>query len=541
MSENPRLTPPTDGQNAAAEQPARELIWHRAHPLSPLVRAWLILFVFAFTIGRNILEDIFAGEDTITWQDIQNVPPPSEDSWLSWASIFGALWLPVLTVLMLAVLLVPFWVSWFFYRFAVDDRNVYVRSGMLFKKERKAGLDRVQSIDINRRLGARVLGLAEVTFDVADGSDSALKVEFLSYRDARDLRSQLLAQVRQLRADRADPPGADARQPVPATSDLPGTSSLPCDSEPATPAHPHRGRLAQHMTENFVGLQDEDERELLRVPVGRLLGSMVLSLGWALGLLFVLVIAGAMVWAGAPIAAAITSNLALIIAFVSSMWSRFNKGFHFRLSTGADGLKTRYGFTNTTTQTLPEGRMQMVTVHQPLLWRIPGWYRVTVSLAGKEASETSQGGGLLPVGTFDDVMRILPLVVPGSARGGVGESELREGLAGSGEGRGYTVSPVSARLLDPFTYRRNGFAASPRLLLIRAGLLNRKLYILPHRKVQELALTQGPIQKRRGLASLDMKTAGSLSSCRVHNADARVARALLVRQAQRSVVTSTQG
>lgn len=535
MSENPRLTPPADGQSTAAEQPARELTWRRAHPLSPLVRSWLILFVFAFTIGRNILEDIFAGEDTITWQDIQNVPPPSEDSWLSWASIFGAFWLPVLTVLMLAVLLVPFWVSWFFYLFAVDDRNVYVRSGMLFKKERKARLDRVQSIDINRRLGARVLGLAEVTFDVADGSDSALKVEFLSYRDARDLRSQLLAQVRQLRADRTDAPGSAARQPVPATSDLPGAP------EPDTPAHPHRGRLAQHMTENFVGLQDEDERELLRVPVGRLLGSMVLSLGWALGLLFVLVIAGAMVWAGAPIAAAITSNLALIIAFVSSMWSRFNKGFNFRLSTGADGLKTRYGFTNTTTQTLPEGRMQMVAVHQPLLWRIPGWYRVTVSLAGKEASEASLGGELLPVGTFDDVMRILPLVVPGSALGGVGESELREGLAGSAEGRGYTVSPASARLLDPFTYRRNGFAVSPRLLLVRAGLLNRKLYILPHRKVQELALTQGPIQKRRGLASLDMKTAGSLSSCRVHNADARVARALLVRQAQLSVATSTQG
>ena len=414
------------------------------------------------------------------------------------------------------LLLLPFLSTWFFYRFAVDDRNVYIKSGMLFKTERKARLDRVQSIDVNRPFMARLLGLAELKFDVADGDSSALRVQFLKYADARALREQLLAQARTLKEGAATSPAASAPVEQPAHRDI-------------------ADRLGDHLTENFLGVKDAGEQLIVKVPVARLLGSMVLSLGWAVGLLFLLGMGGLMLWAEMSLGAIFASNAAVILAIISSTWKRFNTGFNFSLSTSPDGLKTRFGFTDTTTQTLPEGRVQRISVEQPLLWRITGWYRVQVTLLGKTGDQGEFAGELLPVGTLDDVMRVLPLVLPAQQDGGVSPDQLMAGLAGSGAEQDFTVSPASARWFDPFTYRRNGFAVTPLLLLVRSGRWVRRLTFVPHRKVQSFELAQGPLQKKAGLAHLSLRVAGGTLSTSVHNADAEVARSLTVRLAQMGV------
>lgn len=507
-------TPAVSTDITAREEAA--LTWRRAHPLSPLVRAWLIIVVFIYTIANNLVDDLFAGEEPLDLRELGEVGPP-DTVFLSWTGIFGNFWfLGVLGVFFL-LLLLPFLSTWFFYRFAVDDRNVYIKSGMLFKTERKARLDRVQSIDVNRPFMARLLGLAELKFDVADGDSSALRVQFLKYADARALREQLLARVRTLKADAAD-------SPAPA--------SAPADQ----PAHRHMAdRLGDHLTENFLGVKHAGEQLIVKVPVARLLGSMVLSLGWAVGLLFLLGMGGLMLWAEMSLGAIFASNAAVILAIISSTWKRFNTGFNFSLSTSPDGLKTRFGFTDTTTQTLPEGRVQRISVEQPLLWRITGWYRVQVTLLGKTGDQGEFAGELLPVGTLDDVMRVLPLVVPSQQDGGVSPTQLMAGLAGSGAEQDFTVSPASARWFDPLTYRRNGFAVTSLLILVRSGRWVRRLSFVPHSKVQSFELSQGPLQKRAGLAHLSLRVAGGTLSTAVHNADAEVARSLTVRLAQMGV------
>lgn len=259
------------------------LTWRRAHPLSPLVRSWLIIVAFLFGIVRPAVEDFFRGDDPLTFQDLATVRPP-ESGMLVWLHLFGSFWLPVAAVLVFLLLLVPFFLTWFFYRFAVDTSNVYIKSGMLFKTERKARLDRVQSIDVNRPLVARILGLAELKFDVADGAGSALQVQYLSYREARRLRDELLVQVRDLKS---------GSKPSEAGSQLePGHP----DSAPGVQAGEHhlRQRLAQHVTENFLGARGEGEQQIVHVPVARLLGSMFLSLGVVSGVLFVGALMGVM-------------------------------------------------------------------------------------------------------------------------------------------------------------------------------------------------------------------------------------------------------
>lgn len=512
-SESPAVSTDITAREEAA------LTWRRAHPLSPLVRAWLIIVVFVYTIANNLVDDLFTGEEPLDLRELGQSGPP-DTVLLSWTSIFGGFWfLGVLGVFFL-LLLLPFLSTWFFYRFAVDDRNVYIKSGMLFKTERKARLDRVQSIDVNRPFMARLLGLAELKFDVADGDSSALRVQFLKYSEARSLREQLLAQVRTLKEGSATSPTASAPVEQPAHRDI-------------------ADRLGDHLTENFLGVKDAGEQLIVKVPVARLLGSMVLSLGWLVGLLFLLSLGGLMLWAEMSLGAIFASNAAVILAIVSSAWKRFNTGFNFSLSTSPDGLKTRFGFTDTTTQTLPEGRIQRISVEQPLLWRMAGWYRIKVTLLGKGSDQGEFAGELLPVGTLDDVMRVLPLVLPAQQDGGVSPDQLLAGLAGSGTDQGFTVSPASARWFDPFTYRRNGFAVTPLLLLVRSGRWVRRLTFVPHRKAQSFELAQGPLQKKAGLAHLSLRVAGGTLSTSVHNADAEVARALTVRLAQMGVAPAS--
>ena len=65
---------------------------------------------------------------------------------------------------------------------------------------------------------------------------------------------------------------------------------------------------------------------------------------------------------------------------------------------------------------MPPGRIQALKVSQPPLWRIFGWYRIQVNVAGYGmAGSAGQGSArttLLPVGSLADVLNILSLVLP---------------------------------------------------------------------------------------------------------------------------------
>lgn len=500
-------------QQSPQESQPQELVWWRAHPLSPLVQSWVLLAAVIYSFFNRVFEDFFTGGATFDLNELAQAGPP-DVLFLSWAGIFGPFWYLALALAVFLLLLLPFFSRWFFYRFAVDGQNVYIKSGMLIKTERKARLDRVQSIDIKRPLVPRILGLAELNFDVADGKDSALKVQYLGYRQARALREELLAQVRVLKGQASEP----------------GDSALAVTDSQASEG------LGQKLSQNILGIQDAQEQLVVKVPIVRLLLSMLLNPQLLLGLLGFLTLLGlAVVWEGVNPLTYLASFAVVFLGVVGALWKRFNTGFNFSLSTSPDGLKTRFGFADTSTQTLPQGRVQRVEVVQPLLWRLTGWYQVKVTLLGKGPGQGDFAGELLPVGTLDEVMRVLPLVLPSQQEGGASAQQLVAGLAGSGEEQGFLVSPAAARFFDPFTYRRQGFALTPLLLLVRSGRWVYRLSLVPHAKIQDLELEQGPMQRGLGLASLTVHVAGEVLATEVKHADAETARALAIRLAQMSL------
>ncbi|MGQ1798326.1 PH domain-containing protein [Kocuria oceani] len=475
--------------------------WHRVHPLTPVVKGWLAILVLTGGFVNIVLDDLvsayFGGRDSPA-----PVFDPGRVDTVFWWVLAGI----VLLVLLVAGAVVL--VAWWFTRYQVTPEHVRVRSGVLFRQERQARLDRVQAIDIHRPFLPRLLGLAELKFEVADAGQSAVSLSYLTHDRARALRGELLGRLG-LAAAPGGPAGAD---PAAGPGGLPGA--------PARRPAP------------WAATGDE-ERPVLAVPVPRLLGS-VLASGSAV-VLAALLVAAPVALVLDPVAgpAVLAAWLPGLISFGAVAYRRFEQGYRFRLLRIPEGMRVRYGLFSVRSQTVPAGRIQAVGVDQPLLWRPFGWYRIRVNVAGygPAAGESdAMRSTLLPVGTLPEVRTVLHLALPG-ARDGDLTALLGEGLHGLGAQGRYTTSPRRARWLDPLVHRRTGFAATEDVLAVRSGRLSRRTDVLPHEKTQSVAVSQGPLERALGLADVQLHSTPGPVTVAVAHLDTGDARALAAAQA----------
>ena len=465
--------------SAVAEAGTPDGAWLRVHPASPFVRGWVALAAIGFFFFRDTFERMLQGGPLVNEQFAGRAP---------WLLLGGGLLL-LLTVL-------GYILSWYFTRYQVAEGYVRLNTGFLFKQQRQARLDRVQAIDIVQPLLARIFGLAELKFEVADAGESAVRLAYLRMDEARQLRATILARAGGAVPDPARPGAAAAEAP---------------------------------------------EHAVLTVPPPRLVGSLLLSEQSA-G-----VVLGAV---ASVLLSAVTENrgfyLYLIpaaLGLAAAYWNSFNKGYNFTAAISPDGIRLRYGLLDTQAQTLPPGRIQALRVSQPPLWRIFGWYRIQVNVAGYGAAGSNGEGSsrttLLPVGTFPDVLTMLSLVLPDPGtpdpvrvfRAGI--NGLADPAAGT-DGGGFVTTPRRARLLAPLGWWRNGFTATDTALLIRSGRWWRSLVVVPHQRTQSISLEQGPLARRFRVADLVLHTTAGPVSPRLIQAGLEEGRALLDAQAARA-------
>jgi putative membrane protein len=171
---------------------------------------------------------------------------------------------------------------------------------------------------------------------------------------------------------------------------------------------------------------------------------------------------------------------------------------NFTLDHRGDRLVVHRGLTELRSTTVPLHRIQAAGLVQPLFWRWTGWWRLRVNVAGvHEHGEQDTETMLLPVGTLPEALAVLALVRP----------ELPAELAvvagtRSGAGYGFTTAPRRAWLLDPVGWRRRGYAVTPDSLVLRSGVLRREAQVVPHARIQGVALRQGLVQRWRGVATV---------------------------------------
>lgn len=528
--------------------------WHRVHPISPWVRGWVVLVAMLFFGTQSF------GEDAIRSLMGQGEFEAARGLWVTLA-VYGGIFV---------VLLVVYYFSWRFTKYQLAEEQVLLDTGVIFRQHRRVRYDRVQAVDIRQPLLARIFGLAELKFEAADGGSTAMQLSYVKEGEARILRAEIMGRAAGIRAGASPEAAADLGPEAEAAVDGHSAGSHQAESgledgEPSGPA----GQPAA------VPIPEAPEQVMLRVPIGRMLGALLLSTTFTV----MLTILVAMVVGAAILDAVIPQEgednwwfillFALIpfaFSFIGVLWSGFNRGYNFTVATSPDGMRLRYGLLETSQQTVPPGRVQAVRISQSLLWRPFGWYKVVVNVAGYGPS--LEGGSadkstVLPVGTLEDVLRVLSVVVPdpglgpeGSLSGPVQSEDplssgdaadpagtediaavFREGVAGLGEGQGFTHSPRRVWWLDPLTWRRNAYRSTRTMLMLRSGRLERYLQLIPHERIQSVALHQGPLLRRLSVATLHFhSTPGPVAPQLVH-ADVQVAARLFLEEADIAAVS----
>ncbi|MHC6223093.1 PH domain-containing protein [Arthrobacter sp. MMS24-S77] len=452
------------------EQTAVDGDWHRVHPASPFVRGWVALVAIVYFFGRDTFERALQGRGNIGENFNERT---------GWLLAGGGV------VLLLA--LGSFVLSWYFTRYQLAEGFVRVNTGFLFKQQRQARLDRVQAIDIVQPLLARIFGLAELKFEVADAGHSAVRLSYLKLAQAKQLRATILGRAAGI---------ADGHETV---------------EVPEAPEH-----------------------VVLYLPPGRLLGSLILS---EQSFFIVLsAIASVLISVLTESRAFILYLIPAILGLGAAYWRSFNKGYNFTAAISPDGIRLRYGLLDTQAQTVPPGRIQAVKVTQPPLWRILGWYRVRVNVAGYGEHHRNEGEHrtmLLPVGRKPEVMMMLSLVLPDPGTADP-ERVFTAGLNGLDSDAGFVTTPRRAWLLSPLGWRRNGFLATDTALLLRSGRLWRHLVLVPHQRTQSMALHQGPLARLFGVADLVLHTTPGPVAPRLIQAATEEAVGLFDQQAARA-------
>ncbi|GAA3794662.1 PH domain-containing protein [Cellulomonas soli] len=479
------------------------LDWQRMHPVTPALKGWKLLL----------------GLLVVAWAQLDNVQEGLRH-------VHGRGWLVVLGGLVV-ILLVGFaysTIAWRVTRFAVSAEAVHLRTGVLFRQQRQARLDRLQAVDVVQPLLARLVGLSELKLEVAGGAESAVSLAFLRESDAEDLRIRLLALAAGRRATPV-PTGGAAADGVTTAPTARDDARIPLDGAFAQvpgPAAPVGGPRPAAAPEQLV----------YEVPMGRLLPATLLS--------------GAMIWLVVGVAVAIVL-LALsreigsifvvapaVLGTVGAVWGRINQGAGFRAALSADGIRLHHGLTEARTQTVPPGRVQAIRVTQPFLWRKADWWRVQINVAGYAGTQDAEHDTVLhPVASREEAMTAIWLVLPD-----LGVEDPRavldaafSGMDGDG---GFTTAPRSARWVDPVGWRRRGVLVTGRALLARSGRVWRQVDVVPHERTQSLGLAQGPLQRRLGLASFVVHSTPGPVSPEVAHLDALTAAALMDEQAHRA-------
>ena len=568
---NPAPQPP-------ASQVPQEQKWWRADIRTFIMNLWFVILL-AFGFFQSIILNILT------------TPPNEWGARLTQAfdensSYFSATYSQLIGFGVLMLILVGGSIDWWFTRYSLDDLAIHRRSGFLFKKNRTIRLESVQSVDISRPLVARLLGVSELRFEVADGSSEALHIKYVSARKAEVLRRTAMASINLLRSEAAGrpvdvlpesmqisaermPDADQLHQPYEASYGAPYEASYGAPAQDgAQPAHqqaaPQQGGYSQPAPEQ--GIQqpgasrcgarmpmpvaaDPSQPPIFRISNMRLIASIMLEhLVWlvpAVALMVGAAVIAAILDGESPFLifmALLPGTFVPLLGYLGTLWARFDGAANFKITpSGQGGVTLRYGFTGTHTQNVMVERIQALVVEQSILWRVFGWYRIKMTIAGIGVEQNDNQKLVtrniaLPVGNRQEALMVLRLLLP--ALDEAQAQVLLDTADGSLKRQqpqvpAMIVTPSSARWMDPLTWKRNGVTtvgytagsarASTRidsdaarasvgehtrgdLLLIRGGYFIRTLSIVPVNRVLSVSWGQGPLQRAFGCASVHFGT-----------------------------------
>ena len=461
--------------------------------------------------------------------------------------------IPVAILLIVLVAVLRYW----FFRFRVTEDRILIRQGILKKTALDLPLDRVQAVNIERSLTDRVLGLVKVSVDTAGSGAVEAVIPSVKAAFADRIRVQVAAVRREGRVPRAE-----------ADRSAEGVAGQP-DEEGSPGQFANRG-LAHKASDGRSGLQvatDPSPGEvMMKLPPGdtvriglRFLGD---SAFWVLPLALLAgdprdllrYVAGSLGYLE-PISldevrfdnvanlgdlifrAGFVAVLTALIATLA-IYHAFNTYYGFKLYRQGAAYRTRAGLFTQREVVVQSVKVQQATLSQNIVDRCFSRFRLTVQpvsddaevleipLLGARMAEVlrarlfgREGGGL----TFLPQSRAMVRV---SAHY-IGALTLKIAAAPAlsipaivllftGPSPGWAefsliwalIWTLVGGLIALQRWRRWGYVHDDDGMAVRSGFVARKVDAFLFRKVQSVTVKQSLMQRRSGLATLEMQLAG---------------------------------
>ncbi len=437
---------------------------------------------------------------------------------------------------------------YFTLRYRIEDAHFYVDQGFIFRNTRTIPIDRIQNIDLTQNVLHRILKVAEVKVETASGTEAEAVLRVLSMEEVDALRKAIFAGKQSVN-----------RQ----------TTKLEIKSTPAAAEHTESLSPVDQPA-GFTSENDQpDTEEVWKIPFGDLVkagiasnrGLVMLGIGLVTFDQFMengyeTVFAflsdylpedtGSQRFYLQAIAASVLGFILLRVVGILWYVLRF---FGFRLQQRGDDLRLSCGLLTKVSATVPRKRIQFISVQQNLIMRWFGVATIRVETAGgaTNASKPNQAIGktwFMPVIPLAKVPELVNRLRPG-IDWNMDRFEF-QGLSPRASTRLVRIGLVQTLLFamavagaDCYFTRTwdtqaliwggiAGLAALPALILFalkkaasrkyariengvvyRTGVFGRKTSVTFFDKLQTVACSQTPFDRRWGMATLAIDTAAA--------------------------------
>jgi putative membrane protein len=441
---------------------------------------------------------------------------------LAFTSDIGLAAVLALAAAIAALMVAINWLAWRSFRYGVGTRDIVIESGILTRTRRSIPFGRIQDVDIERRLLARLFGLAKVRIETGGSAKDEGVIDSVTLAEADRLR----AAVRAWRGGQAETAAVEPEAAAPPASrilfamDLPRVLLLGLFNFSLVYI---AGLFALLQTfDNVLPFDIYDPARWVGL-VGRHLPQRF-TLGAILAVLF----------------------LALLLGVIAGVLRTVARDYGFRLSAEGRRLRRERGLFTHTEVVLAKKRLQLALVRTGPIRRRFGWFELLFQSLGA-GSDGSGHQSAAPLATRDEIHPILAeagafRLPPPPALAMVSRRHAARSLI-------KLVPPFAAVLVASLWKpdllfllallpllavaallgrRFHRYALADGLLFVQRGVWRQRLWIVPVRNAQAISLSRSRPQRWLGLATLSVDTAGApvTSAPRIVDVRHDIARAL---------------
>jgi putative membrane protein len=408
-------------------------------------------------------------------------------------------------------------VRYFSFTYRIEGNELITQQGILERKQRSIPLERIQEIRVEQGVLHRVFDVVDAKIETGGGAGAEASLSVLSRSEVERLRQAVFERADKIRAEA----GKGAVE----------------DRVAAAPARVVIRRL---------GLKD---LLLIGLTTNYLISTLMLAGAlWNLADNFlqegfyrsageILYRESARFFRRDAAAVALVAALAVIlIGLVVSIAVAIIRFYNFTLSLTGEDLHRRYGLLTQRSSSLPRRRIQVLKIEEKFFRRLFGLATLRADTSGSHRDNEDDNSGrdvLLPITRRGAVDGLLLTFFPDFDAGRTEGSEWRRGsrLAIRRDAiKGALVCALAAAIFFVVTrrvaalwplallplvyvvsvasYRNTRYALSDRYFCARRGWAGRSTHIVPINKVQAVEVSQSPFDRRLGLATLSVDTAG---------------------------------